>query len=316
MKKIIYLILLVISIQLLYSQRVPKKVFDIAEKKSFVSLAYYSGRASAFYDLNGNFITSMWDSTTFVDTVTKLPIPREYIFEFQRYGIELGFNYNLTDKFNLTAEIPISSYSINERFVTKFIYDSLGYLKGNIPRQNKADFDRTRIDYFGIGANYAENSEDFIYGANVQVRIPSGFESGQFDSNDLFLSDGAFAFIVGAKVGYRINKLTLGLESDLYLRTEDFKNQLKSAFSLTFRGVEGTHIQGIIEHNKSLASFENTALLDYHREILQEDYLAVGVSFKMLFGENLTGEVDYRIRVLGTNSLNFNTFKIILGYEF
>ncbi len=316
MKKLLMLLLIITSFQFVYSQRVPKKVFELKENKNFISLTYNSGVASGFYDLNGKFVTSLWDSTSFKDTITNEPIHREYIFELQSYGIELGFNYNVADEFNITADIPITSYSLNERYVSKFIYDSLGYLLGNLPKMNKADFSRTRVDYFGLGANYKGSSDDLRYGANFQLRIPSSFESGQFDSSDTFLSDGAFAILVGGNIGYRMDKLTFDLASNYFFRTEDFKDQINSVFSVSFSGVEGTYIKGVVEYNKSMESFDNTPLLDYHREVVQDDYLAVGVGFKMLLGQDLSGEVNYRVKVSGTNSLNYNTFRITLGYSF
>ncbi len=316
MKKFIVLILIICSSVVSFSQRRPKEPTKLKTYDHSISFSYQSGSASGFYDLNGGFITTIWDSTTFYDTVNKEFIHREFIFELQKTTFELAFNYKLAPNIYLKSELPFSIYNLSEKYLTKFIYDSLGRQIGSLSNAARESKTMNKIDYISVGGVFVYTLGNFNYAGSAELQIPFGGESGQLDSSISFLSDGAFATIFGAYAGYDFSKIKLGLAAKYYLRTEDFKNQIQGTFTINYESVEGTFIRGFIDIVRSTDSFENTKLLYYGKDVVQEDYIAFGFGSRLLLGSDYFAEFDYTVRTSGRNSLNYNNFRMIVGYSF
>ena len=314
-KGVIFLLFLCITLTLNAQRRVIEPVKPKLYNH-FISLNYQAGSASGFYDLSGGFITTMWDSTSFYDSVNKEFIHREYIFELQKTTFELAFGYSFLENTYFEASLPISWYNLSEKYLTKFIYDSLGRQIGSLSNASRESKSLNKIDYLSLGGKYLDTVGQLTYGGKVEVQIPFGTQTGQLDSSITFLSDGAFSTIFEAFAGYTLSKISFDVSAKYHLRTEDFKNQIQTTFYLSYQSVENTYIRGFVELVRSTESFDGVPLLSYYKDVVQEDYLAFGFGSKLLLGSDYFAEFDYIIRTSGRNSLNYNNFKIIVGYAF
>ena len=173
-----------------------------------------------------------------------------------------------------------------------------------------------KIDYLSIGGEYIDSSGSLIYGGSASFQIPFGGQTGQLDSSITFLSDGAFASIFELFAGYELGKFKFDLSTKYHLRTEDFKNQVQATFVLSYESVEYTYIRGFVDVVRSTESYSNTKLLTYSKDVVQEDYIALGFGSRLLLGSDYFAEFDYIIRTSGKNCLNYNNFKISVGYAF
>jgi hypothetical protein len=236
-----------------------------------------------------------------------------YTHDFKRTTIGLEFKYNFNRSLLFAAYMPLSFYSLNE----KYFRDFYGV------RYTMADLSKTRLDYLELAGRYNITKEKIISGLIAMVRIPSGFEKGQYhfvegDSTKgrPFLSDGAFEFLAGTNFGFRAEKISWENDVLFNYRAEDFRNQLLVNSKFSFSSVPNTKLSILALTKVAFANFDNARPIVPGEEILQENSFAAGAEFEFLFSEEMIGKINYNVTLLGRNTWNGGIFNIYLGFRF
>lgn len=281
---IIVFLVLFVSIGTINSQT-NKKDIPKPIKWEF-GLKFVYSTASSFYNLNDSVITSM----KYVSNDTL----KQYTFDFYETKIKLLAHYYLFDKFLIFMNLPISFYSLEE----KYLRDDYGI------RENKKNYSLNRVDNIEIGLSKNWVLGSVSTGIASSVRIPTGFYNGLYNNPEYeFLSDGAFELHFETEVDVQIKQFTFENSIAIDFRDEEFENRIIWNSAIGVNSIPNTELLLFSEMSLSTAKFtSNTRHLVPHEEVAQENNYYAGAQFSILFSRNIGAKFGYQVSLAGKNS--------------
>lgn len=315
-------IIFIIACSDLPAQNLPLGNRQIRKEKQWkIGLSVGSHTASRYYDKNGNEKTRLTDSISVkiedpdVSIDTTLDIEREYTFEFKKFTIALIGEYYPDDNLQLHGEVPISFYSLDERFTQKNVQiEDAGVTRTyKLDQAGRTDLTRTRVDYINIGAQYRYFESIISLTALADVYIPTSFERGQFRPQDELLSDGTFSYSAGTRLSLDLEKANIS-SSVLYNgRGEDFEDRLIIAGKLALRTVASTELAVIGTYYLPVEDIILAPEYKLRHEEIFGEALTVGINFAIVYDENYFGEFGYTLTALGKNLKGIGGLNIKAG---
>jgi len=182
------------ELKLTYSHQTTGKYYDY-NKKSHIKLV------DSLYSPILDTVSIKTDSTKLVVDTTGWNA-RDYTFTYTKHTIQLDFSYNPNKYVKILATLPLSFYSLNEKWgILEVQNGSQSYY---IDAQPKADYNLTKIDYFGLDCEAYAFNDKFILGLRGAVYIPFGGEKSVQNTLEYpFLSDGYLDVRSGPILGFR-----------------------------------------------------------------------------------------------------------------
>lgn len=310
-KKLIILLLLLTILNTAYSQKTKKLKFN----KFQAGLSYQTFNASSYINLNDSLVSNGIDLIDILDeNGNKLGDTLvRYTHDFKSTTIALDFKYRFSEQINFSAYLPLSFWSYNEKYFRNS-------QEVRIDRMNRS---RTRIDFIELSADYNFTREGFISGLIGKIRIPSGFEKGQYHNPDTkpvyhneFLSDGAFEMLLGTVLGIGSKKVSLENEVFYNIRSEDFRDQIIINSYLGFSTVPNTKLSIFGLTRLAVSSFDNARPIVPTEESVQENNFSAGASFEFALTDEIITRFNYSVTLLGKNTWNYSLFNVYFGYRF
>jgi len=168
--------------------------------------------------------------------------------------------------------------------------------------------------YFGFGARYRLHSNKTYSAIILEGRIPPGFHNGLHDDENYnFLSDGAFEVSSGLILGAKFEKGWLESRVYYHYRTEEFKDLLVIHTQAGLSTVPGAKLMAFVEYAQCFGAYRDAVILDPKMTTLQENYLNLGLLFRLFVTDELYGEFSYQLTVLGKNTLNKGGYFFNIG---
>lgn len=271
-------------------------------------------------DLNFNYSTSSsyFDKTStqqydYPDTliVKKVNFPddtvtRKFLYEFREYGLNIGANYKLTNRFVAGIELPISVYTLNE----KYHQGDTTITDGNY---QKGDYSIARFKYYGLKGQFLLDSGILTSTTDLELRIPMNFSNGiQSGTNPIQIYQ-AYEILAGYGVNLNLGNGWLQGKVKYNYRTGDFRDRLMEMIEAGFTTVPGTYLKAFLEASQSLASYDKAVEFYPGKTILQDDYYALGIAFNIIFNNGFYTNFSYSIRLYGKNTMNLGSFNFNTG---
>ncbi|OGU58601.1 MAG: hypothetical protein A2X64_05095 [Ignavibacteria bacterium GWF2_33_9] len=309
MKKIFLIIaisLFAANFNSLFAKKMQKVIPE--QKKFEFGLTYQNLNASSFYDLNDSLHIATTELVNLLDTAGNIIGDSlvNYTYDFKKTTIGLFAKYHATRDLSLFIHLPLSFYSLNEKYYRDY--------SGN--RYDRRDLSRTRLDYIELGAEYEVTKNALSSGFLGSIRIPSGFDSSQEPDTNMFLSDGFFETNIGTFFGFKANTFYWKNEVVYNHRAEDFVDQLLVNTYLIFSTVPNTEFAVFSKNRVSLGSYSKARPLISHAEILQDNNFAAGAEFKIMLDENIITKMNYSVTLAGRNTWIAGIFNIYVGFRF
>jgi len=316
MKLLIFMLLLFITTDIIAQSNtynVPSKekgndkIYNtyLLDRDLKIGLSVSKLNSSSYFDIGGNTVTMFLDSS-YLGKYNRL-----YTIEFEKLTFDLFVKKKVTEDFLVEVKVPISSYSLNERYLE--IYDSINVQ--TIPREDKANLSLFIVDYVEAKGIYKLLKGKFDLDFGLTFRLPLGSENGVARNNMEFWSDNAIELLPEVKFGVNFEKFNFGLKVAYNYRTEDLKDRLITSFQAGLYSIPDSYITASFEWANSLTSFDNALPFDLRKEPNMEDYFDSNVLFGLLLSEDIGVDFSYKIRLLGKNSWNYFGYKIGVFYN-
>ncbi len=292
-------------------KNIEKNILDIGISGTF-------GNASSIYDANGT--QQMQDSLYYKPDDTTDAVYFPYSTEFKQQSYILSCAYLGINNLIINAALPFThSYAIE-----KLTYDTVSfsperhtinedsefYLEG-IDVSGKYDFDYSPIKLSVLGGIFAPFYKYEAPQSNPAVdTTEKRTNSKQLQLGRLFESK------IGAMIQVDLNIINLGLAATYNQRTGDFTDRMLYNFHFGFTSVEKTEVYLNFNYIASLGDYKDEYKIDVWHSNLYEKYFNIDVGFKILFNQNIYGNIGYLIKLFGKNTLAENMLHINLGYIF
>ncbi len=315
-----------IIIFILLSNTLPSKDFN---KPFDVKLTYSRQTTGKFYDYQGKSYLKLDEEhySPKIDTISKKTDTtnlvldtigwesRDYSFEYLKHSLQLDFIYNPNKYVKLEATLPLSFYSLEEKWGT------LGILNGErityAGGETKAKYNLTRLDYFGLNCEAFAYNNRLILGLRGAVYIPFGGDTSiQNTSEYPFLSDGFLDVRTGPIIGFRHKNIRFTTEILYNYRGEGPIDNLLINTNFAFSTVTDTEMKIMLLYAKSLEPYKEEYKFTTTRENIWEEYLDIGFEVKLKFTDNFNGYSGYRLRFYNKNNWNTGMFWLTGSYIF
>jgi hypothetical protein len=243
------------------------------------------------------------------------------IFNIKKYTAILGINYSITDKINCFLQIPLTHYTLSDKYEPTL--NSTGYKLDKFPA---FDFSLTQPEHYLIGGRYRIDSAKISPIVTAAVSIPPTFRNGyQNDTVRSFKLYNSYQFFLAGAGHLQFEKAWVEAEATLALRTGDFAHEFIGKLEGGFSTVPNTSMRGFIIWTQSLSNFDKarpiyqqiTTLLEYSPDIstYQENCLDVGAGFNANVINRISLDISYSIRLGLRNTFAWGSFLINMGYR-
>ncbi|MBL7998972.1 MAG: hypothetical protein JNL32_10085 [Candidatus Kapabacteria bacterium] len=250
-----------------------------------------------------------YDSTG--KTITRIERPNEqfgYVTDLSVYTVGVAARYNASDVLTLHARLPFSIATLNENYSASLI----GIIK---PRRNLS---ATGMQYYQVGMEYLLPSKKSRTSALLNIRTAPSFTSPEAnaDSNSFtpFMPGGTVMVSAGLQSNIKFSNTDVIGRFEYHYRSGDLRDL--ASISLEGRiysigdaiircGAQGVFTTGA---TRGVRGF-NTQTFP-----LYESYISAGAGFMMFLSDELYFDVNYTIRVVGTNTWGLGTINTTVGF--
>jgi hypothetical protein len=275
--------------------------------------------ASGFYNANGELIDRFREASD--DDSVRQKIVRDYSVKLAAITGGIYAEYGILDNFTIVADVPVTYWNLHERYsfdssyVLRLSPTDSGVVTEPVKR-DRANLNRFRPDYYGLGGRYAWTNGNNLIGVNGIVRVPPGFKNVFSADSSAFFTDEFLQASGGLNLGLKINKNWLSTSINYNYRAGDYSDEMQYYLEFGTRNVETTQIVVFSKYIQSLGSFQESAAFEPRRQRFQENYLLVGGIFEIEFQKRLAVNAGYEIRLAGKNSWALSTFTLAVAYKF
>lgn len=277
--------------------------FDVKDYKIGLSLSKVN--ASSYFDIDGNTVSTLID-TAYLDEYSRL-----YTIEFEKLTFDLFSTIKVTNNFLIQVHLPLSSYSLNEKYLE--IYDSVN--NQILPKVDKANFSYFAADYLESKSLYKLTEGMVDLNLALTFKLPFGTENGVAVNTRDFWSDYAIELLPEINFGLNFEKFNVSMAVLYDYRTEDLKDLLISRLTLGLYSIPDTYIGANFEWANSLISFDNALPFNTRKEPSMENYLKSNVYFGILLSKELGVDFNYSITFFGKNSWNYFGYRLGVFYN-
>lgn len=277
-----------------------------AQPEGRLFLKMYGGvyTAGSYYDRSGELVTDVRQTLTQpADTVQRRV---QVANEFDAVVGGLYGEYGVTPELTLIVDVPVAHIQLLRRA-------QYSEQNPNGARSYRVDtlYSLTAPAYYGVGARYRIGSTEKLQACiTASVFVPSGFDESVVNTSDSFLSDGAMQVRGGVELGIPASFGWVALHGLYNWRGEELEDEILFRAEAGFNKVENAFFKFHVDAVQSVASFGDSDFTP-SRTLLQESYVAAGASFSLFFTKSWFVDVDYNVRILGTNTWNLST--VVLG---
>ncbi len=315
MKNIILLVLITIfAVNFVEAQPIkikkPKK--EAGFKHFEFGLSFYNRASTGFYDEDSDFQTklngpgkdSVWDNVN-----QKIYFDSIYTSDYNQYTFVPYFTYHWNSQVLSKLSMSYSMYSLKETYL----------LDKYSLRRDRFKKSLNRLDYISLYNEY-HVLDDLIYlDVFADIMTPLSSEKGQLGVSDSsnakeILSDGAFAFNIGTRIGVGTNGFKISFAPSYTKMSEDFSDKFNLDSRIDISSVPGTRLSLLFNYIKSLGDSDSLKNFTPHREVLQEDGFDIGAEFMMELSDEIRAAISYKGRVFGKNTWNYNGVNFTLSY--
>jgi hypothetical protein len=282
-------------------------------------------------DLRGSFKfmegSSMFDVNG--DETVEIPMagqegedtPLTYLFNLSKYTLDLAADFYLTDNLIISAGIPFSAIRYYEEYdsLQKALqwndntskYDTVSYRQ----RTPGVEYSLFQSDYYTLGAKYVFYKKKGYAALSADMRIPHNFENYSLDTNNKdFVYGSSYNYLVGLIIGARFNLSYIETSFKYNNRAGDFTDQFIIKAEGAFSKVEETHLRFKALFVMNTGSMKNAIAFDPRKPTLSEEYIELGVDFRIALSANFYTEIGYTKVLYGKNTWNIGEFLVSAGF--
>ncbi|HRP02520.1 MAG TPA: hypothetical protein PLE30_07730 [Candidatus Kapabacteria bacterium] len=315
--RIIIVLLFISNTYFLFSQsntyNTPKREFKnekqnntyLLDNDTQIGITMTKLNASSYFDMDNNIVT------TLVDTNYMNKYDRIYTFELEQLTLMLSAQQKIFDNLMLQMNLPISHYSLNEKYGT--FYDSTS--KTTLPKQDKANYSLFVFDYLETNAIYSIFQGQFDASLSLAFRLPFGGEYGVARNQGEFWSNNSIELQPNMNFAMNFEKFNVALSLGYNHRTEDLKDEFISELQIGLYSIPDTYISANLKWATPIISFDNALPFSIRNEPNMENYLQADVLCGVLLSEDIGINFSYTIKLLGRNSWNYYGYNVGLFYN-
>jgi hypothetical protein len=278
------------------------------------SFRYLEG--SGFFDLEGN-------ETLQIDLPDQEgeDDPLKYRYNLDKFTLDLSADFYLTDDLILSAEIPFSVISYNEKFDTlikgvQYNYNTSQY-DTVFQKESIAGYQTSSLqaDFYNLGAKYVFYKKRAYAALSLDARIPHNFETYTPDtSNKEFEYGSSYEYLMGMIIGARFGESFFETAFKYNMRAGDFSDQMIIKVEGGFSKEPGTHLRFKTLFVMNTSPMKEAVPFHPRKPTLSEDVLLLGLDLRLALSGSLYTEVGYNKVLWGKNTWNVGEFVLSFGF--